>query len=161
MRIESSVEAITGAGVEIAFRVRGFAMAPKVTRILMESADAKKFSVQFPAGFRDAGPDSGYASVEEFAGDYLQDHPDASPDRIRKAFAAEQGRISKESAGQCVFTGQLKLKWFGLTRLFIPLDVSQTGTIEFTFQYESRQSLLFYRAMSATGATLTLPNPQN
>ena len=161
MRIECSVEAITGAGVEIAFRVRGIAIAPKVTRIIMESAAARKFRVQFPDGFRDAGPDSGYASVEEFSGDYLQDHPDASSDRIRKAFAAEQRRIRKESAGQCVFNGQLKLKWFGLTRLLIPLDVSQTGTIEFTFACESRQSLLFYKAMSATGATVTLPHPQN
>lgn len=160
MRVQATVESITNAGVEISFRVHGFPVALQVTRIIMESASAKKLKVRPPEEFREAIPDGGYASLEEFQGDYLADEPDASVDQIQKAFAAEQRRLKKENRDWCVFIGRLKLKWFGSTRLFIPLDVNQMGTIDFVFGYSFRQSGLWYwpTVESAAGATLTLPN---
>jgi len=157
MSVESAIDSIKNEGVQIAFRVHGFPVALAITQIIMKRAQAKKLKVQPPEGFREE-TDPGYASLQEFEGDYLGDKPDASPEQIQKAWAREQKRLKGENSRYQTFVGRLKPKWLGSTRLFIPLDVNQTGTIEFVFTYSRRLPILFMtRATSATSTTLTLP----
>ena len=125
----------------------------------MDSDPAKKLKVRPPDGFREAIPDSGYASLEEFRGDYLQDEPDASPESDSESIQVRRTEASEEGSAELVCVrGRLKFKWFGTTGLFIPLDVNQTGTIDFVFAYSRRTGLLLHRAESAANAYADVPH---
>lgn len=160
MKIETNVESVSEKGVTISFRVRGFPICPVVHRLTVEIESGRKFKVGAPTGFRGAKSDGSYESLEEFESDFLADEPNASTEQIRKAYAAEQRRISKENSSWLAFTGNLKLKWFKKTFLFVPLDGKTEGSANLIFGYSYRQSglLEWPKVQSAVSAVLTLPN---